>query len=67
MARRNQSGSVSAKSGSARVYRGSHKRLQRITLRGNWSVEVLVAALSILLTLLILIPTLIHRAADLQH
>jgi energy-coupling factor transporter transmembrane protein EcfT len=64
MARRNQSGVLAAKSGSVRVYRGSHKRVKRVTLSGNWSPDLLVAALTIFLTLLLLIPSLARNAAD---
>jgi len=66
MARRDQGGALAAKSGSVRVYRGSHKRLRRITLQGNWSAELLVAAFTIFLTLMLLIPSLIH-STDVRH
>jgi hypothetical protein len=64
MARRNLSGVLAAKSGSVRVYRGSHKRVKRVTLCGNWSSDLLVVALAIFLTLLLRIPSLARTAAD---
>jgi hypothetical protein len=60
MARGTQSGSfATARAGAARTYRGSRKRAQRITLRGNWSTEFVVAAFTIVVSLLILIPLLL--------
>jgi hypothetical protein len=60
MARRSQSaGLITAKRHGLRGYRGSRKRLKRIRFRGNWSTGLVVVALTIVLTLLILIPLLL--------
>ena len=39
-----------------RAFRGSRRRLRRITLRGNWSIELwLIVALTALLALVIVL------------
>jgi len=51
-----------------KAYRGSRKRLRRITLRGNWSVWVCVFAAIFLLMLFVGIPWLIrHPPAHQRH
>jgi len=57
---RQSSGIPTVRLGAVRSHRGSHKRLRRIKLRENWSVELLVAVLTIALSLLFLIPRLIE-------
>ena len=42
--------------------RGSQKRLSRIRLRGNWSIEVILAAIAFLLMLIFLFPRVLEQA-----
>jgi hypothetical protein len=67
MARRQSGGLITGKPGSPRGYRGSRKRLKRIRFRGNWSTELLLAALTVALTLLVLIPLLLDSTGDAWH
>ena len=60
-----QSGGISTiRPGAIRTRRGSHKRLRRIKMTGNWSVEFLVTVLAIALSLLFLIPWLIETSRN---
>ena len=51
--------------GSARrpgkAYRGSRRRMKRITFRGNWSLELLLFVLWLLFCLLVLVPWLVRH------
>jgi hypothetical protein len=55
------------KPGAGRVHRGSKRRLKRITLRGNWSVEFWVFVLAILIALFVLVPWLINHPIGHHH
>ena len=44
-----------------KTYRASRKRVQRITLRGNWSVEVWILIGIIVVALFVLVPWLIKH------
>lgn len=51
-----------ARPGAGKTYRGSRKRVRRITLRGNWSYEVWIFVIVILIALFVVAPRLIKRA-----
>ena len=53
--------------GGDRDHRGSKKRLKRITLRGNWSVEFWVFVLAILIALFVLAPWLVNHPIGHHH
>ena len=57
-----------ARGGSAgrpgKVYRGSRQRLKRITLRGNWSLELLLFVLWLLFCLLVLVPWMVRHPQE---
>src|SRR5690349_18274102 len=61
---RQPGGVATVRSSAVRTHRGSHKRLRRITLRGNWSAELLIAVLTIVIALLFLIPWLIESGQN---
>ena len=51
--------------GPAKDYRrGSRGRLRKIRFRGNWSIEVVILILSMLLVLTVLIPWLVRHPLD---
>jgi hypothetical protein len=54
-------GPTTIRSGAGRAYRGSKKRLRRITFRGNWSTEFWVVVVVVALAILVLIPLLVSR------
>jgi hypothetical protein len=45
----------------SKIYLGSKKRLQRITLRGNWSTELWIVIVVLLFTLLVVVPWMIRH------
>ena len=45
----------------SKTYRGSRKRLRRITLRGNWSIELWIFVAIMAFMLLIGVPWLIRH------
>jgi hypothetical protein len=47
--------------GAHRRYRGSRKRVHRIRMQGNWSVEFWLFVIFVLLALFILVPWLIRH------
>ena len=48
----------------AKVYRGSRRRLNRITLRGNWSLELVLFVAWLLFVLLVLIPWMVRHPQE---
>jgi formate-dependent nitrite reductase membrane component NrfD len=54
-------GPSTIRSGAGRAYRGSKKRLQRITFDGNWSTEFWVVVVIVALAILVLIPLMVSR------
>jgi hypothetical protein len=46
----------------SKIYLGSKKRVQRITLRGNWSHELWIVIVVLLFTLLVVVPWMIRHA-----
>jgi hypothetical protein len=53
--------------GAPRSYRGSRKRLRRIRLRGNWSIEFWLYALFILALLFLVLPWLVRSPLSHIH
>ena len=51
----------------SKIYRGSRKRLRRITLRGNWSIELWILVAIVALMLLVGVPWLIRHPPVDQH
>jgi hypothetical protein len=52
---------------SGKAYRGSRKRVRRLRLRGNWSVELWIFLAVMLFTLFVVVPWIVrHPPAD-QH
>jgi hypothetical protein len=51
----------------ARIYRGSRRRLKRLTLRGNWSPELLLFVAWLLFCLLVLVPWLVRHPPEHGH
>jgi hypothetical protein len=51
----------------AKVYRGSRRRLKRITLRGNWSFELLLFVAWLLFCLLVLVPWMVRHPQERGH
>ena len=47
--------------GGQRSYLGSRKRVQRIRMRGNWSAELWLFVILILVALFVLVPWLIRH------
>jgi hypothetical protein len=45
------------------IDRGSRKRLRRIKWQGNWTVELCVAAVALILAFLLLLPLAVEHAA----
>jgi hypothetical protein len=45
----------------SKIYRGSRKRLRRITLRGNWSIELWIFIAIMAFMLLVGVPWLIRH------
>src|SRR5271155_5483873 len=45
----------------AKIYRGSRRRLKRITFRGNWSPELLIFVVWLVFCLLVLVPWLVRH------
>ena len=48
----------------AKIYRGSRRRLKRLTFRGNWSVELLLFVAWVLFCLLVLVPWLVRHPRE---
>ena len=46
----------------SKTYLGSKKRVQRITLRGNWTAELWIVVVLLLFTLLVVVPWMIRHA-----
>jgi hypothetical protein len=46
----------------SKIYLGSKKRVQRVTLRGNWSHEMWIVIAVLLFTLLVVVPWMIRHA-----
>ena len=44
-----------------KFYRGSRRRLKRITFRGNWSFELLLFVAWLLFCLLVLVPWMVRH------
>jgi hypothetical protein len=44
-----------------KVYRGSRRKVRRITLRGNWSIELLLFVAWLLFCLLVLVPWMVRH------
>jgi len=61
------SGFQAVKSGAGLLYRGSKKRLKRITLRGNWSLDLWIFIVILALGLFILLPWLIRHPPPQHH
>lgn len=55
------SGYQSDRAGIPLTYRGSRKRIRRIGLRGNWSLEIAILLIVLLLALLVVLPWLIRH------
>jgi hypothetical protein len=55
--------------GPAKDYRrGSRRRVRKIRFRGNWSIEIVIFILSMLLVLTVLIPWIVrHSVGDAQE
>jgi hypothetical protein len=53
--------------GAERVYRGSRKRLRRITMRGNWSREMWLAVIFLLILLFVVVPWLVTHPIIHRH
>ena len=51
----------------SKIYLGSKKRVQRITLRGNWPAEMWIVVVVLLFTLLIIVPWMVRHAPPAQH
>jgi uncharacterized membrane protein YbhN (UPF0104 family) len=51
----------------AKLYRGSRRRLKRITLRGNWSLELALFLVWLLFCLLVLVPWLVRHPPEHGH
>jgi uncharacterized membrane protein YbhN (UPF0104 family) len=51
----------------AKLYRGSRHRLKRITLRGNWSLELVLFIVWLLFCLLVLVPWLVRHPYEDVH
>jgi energy-coupling factor transporter transmembrane protein EcfT len=49
------------RAGAQRGYRGSRKRVRRTRLRGNWSLELWLLVIVILVGVLVLVPLLIQH------
>jgi hypothetical protein len=45
-----------------KIYLGSKKRVQRITLRGNWNNELWIVVVVLLFTLFVIVPWMIRHA-----
>jgi hypothetical protein len=52
---------------SAKVYRGSRKRLRRLRLSGNWSVELWIFLAVMLFTLFVVVPWIVRHPPSDQH
>jgi hypothetical protein len=50
-----------------RANRGTRKRLERITLRGNWSVEIWLYVIFVLFLLLVAIPWMVRHPPEHHH
>jgi hypothetical protein len=48
----------------AKIYRGSRRKLKRITLRGNWSLELLLFVAWLLFCLLVLVPWMVRHPQE---
>jgi len=44
-----------------RAYRGSWRRVRRIRLRGNWSLEIALFVIWVLFTLFVLVPWIVRN------
>jgi hypothetical protein len=59
---------LKARGGQSRVYRGSQKRIRKLTTRENWARNLLLLTLIVLFMLLVVIPWVSrHLPADYQH
>jgi hypothetical protein len=45
----------------SKLYRGSARRVRRITIRGNWSADVLILIACVLFCLLVVVPWLVRH------
>jgi len=50
-----------------KVYRGSRKRLRRIRLRDNWSVELWIFLAVMLFTLFVVVPWIVRHPPSDHH
>jgi hypothetical protein len=57
-------GGVGSAGRAGKFYRGSRRRLKRITLRGNWSIELLLFVAWVLFALLVLVPWLVRHPQE---
>jgi hypothetical protein len=57
----------SGRPGAQRSYRGSRKRVRRIRMQGNWSVELWLFVIFVLLALFIAVPWLIRHPPSQHH
>jgi hypothetical protein len=64
---RRAAGPHANRSGAEKLYRSSGKRLQRIKLRGNWSVEFWMWVLAVFFALFVLIPWLVKHPIEQHH
>jgi hypothetical protein len=53
--------------GAQRGYRGSRKRVHRIRMQDNWSVEFWLFVVFVLLALLVVVPWLIRNPPSHHH
>jgi hypothetical protein len=60
-------GRAVGRAGGQRSQRGSRKRLRRIRLQGNWSVEFWLFVLVMLVALFVLVPWLIRHPPSHHH
>ena len=53
---------------SGKVYRGSRRRVRRLTFRGNWSLELWIVLAVMLFTLFVVVPWIVrHPPSDHHH
>jgi hypothetical protein len=50
-----------------KVYRGSRRRLRRLTFRGNWSVELWIFLAVMLFMLFVVVPWIVRHPPSDQH
>ena len=61
------SGDHSVRSGPGKTYRGSRRRVRRIGLRGNWSVELWIVVAVVLFALLVIVPWMVRHPPPDRH